>query len=128
MSADLLLAVLAIDEMQAPDFAAAHRAVEAIESVDVLEPDFFDEVDPDEPEGLRAVRHRLHLDLRELQASLMSWRDVAEFPLRGALVYNSGGMSYGDSPTETFSLITRLRAVKGVLAAAGFEELGAERT
>lgn len=128
MSADLLLAVLVIDEMQAPDFAAAHRAAEAIESVDVLEPDFFDEVDPDEPQVLRAVRHRLHLDLRELQASLSSWRDVTEFPLRGALVYASGGMSYGDSPTETFSLITRLRAVRGVLAAAGFEELGEDRT
>jgi hypothetical protein len=126
VSAEFLLAILVIDEMQAPDFAAAHRAVEAIEPDDVLEPDFFDAVDPDESAGLRTIRHRLHLDLRDLQASLMSWREVAEFPVRGSLVYASGGMSYGDSPTETFSLITRLRAVRGVLAAAGFEELGEE--
>lgn len=91
MSAELVLAVLVIDEMQAPDFAAAHRAVEAIESVDVLEPDFFDECDPDEAAGLRRIRHQLHLDLRELQRALMSWREVTEFMVRGALIYASGG-------------------------------------
>lgn len=128
MSAELLLTALVIDEMQSPDFPAAHRAVEAIKSSDVLDPDFFDECDPDEAAGLRRIRHRLHLDLRELQASLMSWREVAEFIVRGALIYASGGMSYGDSPTETFSLISRLRAVSGVLAAAGFEETEAEST
>jgi hypothetical protein len=126
MSAELVLAVLVIDEMQAPDFAAAHRAVEAIESGDVLEPDFFDECNPDEAVGLRRIRHQLHLDLRELQRALMSWREVTEFMVRGALIYASGGMSYGDSPTETFSLISRLRAVRGVLAAACFEEIEAE--
>lgn len=121
MSAELLLSVLVIDEKQAPDFAAAHRAIEAIGPLDVLDPDYFDDCDLDEA-GLRRIRHRLHLDLRELQDSLMSWREVAEFIVRGALIYASGGMSYGDSPTETFSLISRLRAVSGVLAAAGFEK------
>jgi hypothetical protein len=126
MSAELLLSVLVIDEMQAPDFAAAHRAIEAIGPADVLEPDYFDDCDPDETVGLRRIRHRLHLDLRDLQASLMSWREVTEFIVRGALIYASGGMSYGDSPTETFSLISRLRAVSGVLTAAGFEEIEPE--
>jgi hypothetical protein len=126
MSAELLLAVLVINEAQAPDFAAAHRAIEAIESADVLEPDFFDDCDPDEAAGLRRIRHRFHLDLRELQTALMSWREVTEFMVRGALIYVSGGMSYGDSPTETFGLISRLRAVRGVLAAACFEEIEAD--
>ncbi|MBS1895456.1 MAG: hypothetical protein JST59_29505 [Actinobacteria bacterium] len=124
MSAELLVSVLVIDETQTPDFAAAHRAVEAIEPADVLEPEYFDDWDPGESAGLRRVRHRLHLDLHELQTSLTSWREVAEFIVRGALVYVSGGLSHGDSPTETCSLIWRLRAVAGVLAAAGFEEAG----
>ncbi len=126
MSAELMLAVLVIDEMQPPDFAAAHRAVDAIEPGDVLDPDLFEGSDPDDAAGLRHIRHRLHLDLRDLQAALMSWRDVAEFVVRGALVYTSGGMSYGDAPTETFTLISRLRAVRGVLAGACFEEIESE--
>ena len=128
MSAELLLAVLVIDEIKAPDFAAAHRAVEAIESADILEDDHFEDRDPEEPGDLRGIRHRLHLDLRDLEASLASWREVADFIVRGAVVYVSGGMSSGDPPTETYGLIWRLRAVDGVLAAAGFEEAGAEST
>jgi hypothetical protein len=41
--------------------------------------------------------------------------------VRGATVYVTGGMSHGDAPTELFETIARLRAVKGVLAAVGFE-------
>lgn len=41
--------------------------------------------------------------------------------VRGATLYLTGGMSWGDSPTEIWNVIARLRSVRGVLTAAGFE-------
>ncbi len=125
MSADLVIAALVIDERRELDFEAALRVVEGLGSEDVEEPDFFDVLDPDEPEGLREIRTQLRADLRQLQEAIVNWDvEIAELTVRGATVYVSGGLSYGDAPTEVCNVISRLRAVRGVLAAAGFEEEG----
>lgn len=98
------------------------RAVDGLASQEVEEPDFFDECDPDEPEGLRQIRAQLRADLRQLREAIENWIEIADFTVRGATVYVSGGISYGEPPTEVCTVISRLRAVRGVLAAAGFEE------
>lgn len=122
MSADLLLTALVIDERYAIDLEAALRAVEDLESTDVEEGDFFDLLDPDEPRDMQEIRAQLRADLRQLNEAIVNWIEIAEFTVRGATVYVSGGMSHGDAPTEIYNVIARLRAVRGVLGAAGFEE------
>jgi hypothetical protein len=122
MGADMLIATLAIDEDLHPDFAAAHRAVDVITADRVEDPDeFLDLPDLATPEGLVALRADLHRCLDELERRL-GGREFTWIPVRGANVYVTGGPSWGDSPTEAFDLIDRLRAVRGVLAAAEFED------
>jgi hypothetical protein len=122
MGAEMLIACLAIDEDLHPDFAAAHRAVDVVISSDIEERDeFLDLPDPDTRDGLSALHQDLHRCLTELEQAL-SGREFTCMALRGANVYVTGGFSWGDSPTEAFVLVNRLRAVRGVLAAAEFED------
>jgi hypothetical protein len=121
MGADMLIASLVIPSGAQPDFAAAHRRVEAVIAADIDEPDeFLDLPDPGTPEGLLALREDLHRCLTELEDALVG-REFTWTEVRDAKVYLTGGLSWGDSPTEAFELVDRLRAVRGVLAAAGFE-------
>jgi hypothetical protein len=122
MSVDLLMAALVVDEDRELDFEAADRALGALSSDDVIESDFFDDHDPDEPDGLAEIRSVLRTDLSKLRKAIEQGVQIVELRLRGAAVYVTGGMSYGDGPTEVWDVIARLRAVRGVLAAVGFEE------
>src|SRR4051812_2724374 len=121
MGADMLIASLVIPSGAQPDFAAAHRRVEALMAADIDEPDeFLDLPDPGIPEGLLALREDLHQRLTELQDALTG-REFTWTEVREARVYLTGGFSWGALPTEAFELVNRLRAARGVLAAAGFE-------
>lgn len=120
MSADLLITALVLEEDREPDYEAAERAIAAVEGSDVLESDRFDE-DPDEPDGLERIRAALRADLRELREAIEGYLEIAEMNVRGATLYLTGGMSWGDGPTEVWDVIARLRSVRGVLTAAGFE-------
>jgi len=120
MSADLLITALVADEDGELDFDAADRAIAALDGSDVLEPDRFDE-DPDEPEGLAQIRTSLHADLRALRQAIDAYTEFTLLYMRGATLYITGGMSWGEGPTRVWDVIARLRAVRGVLAAAGFE-------
>lgn len=120
MSADLLITALVLDEEGEPDLAAAGRAIARLGPSDIEEPVMFD-ADPDEPAGLQAIREDLREALGELREALEYRIDVALLYVRGAVVIVTGGMSHGDTPTEAGEAITRLRAVRGVLTAAGFE-------
>jgi hypothetical protein len=122
MSADLLLAALVIDERLEPDFGVARLAVAGLRAADVAEADFFEDCDPDDPAGMQLIRAQLRRDLGQLEAAIKSGADLSYFVVRGAGVYVTGGLSFGDAPTPLFDVIWRLRAVRGVLSAAGFEE------
>lgn len=121
MSANLVLDGLIIDEGRAPDFAAARKAIDCLKPEDVEEPEEFDPFDPDQTSGLREIRQRLHADLGSLEAEIEDPIELAELQIRGATVYLTGGMSYGDRPTDVCGVIARLLAVTGVLSAAGFD-------
>lgn len=122
MGADMLIASLVIGEGQRPEFKAAHRAVDALTAAEVVEAEeFCDLPDLATSEGLRTLREDLHLRLDELERALDS-REFTWTSVRGATVYVTGGLSWGESPTEAFDVVDRLRAVRGVLAAAGFED------
>lgn len=120
MSADLLITALVIDEDRNVDYEAADRAISALDGSDVIELDRFDE-DPDDANGLEQIRVSLRADLRALREAIEENLEIAEINVRGATLYITGGMSWGDSPTEVSNTIGQLRSVRGVLAAAGFE-------
>jgi hypothetical protein len=120
MGADLLIVSLVIDKAREPDFDAGHEAIENLASIDVEAPDEFFEYDCDNDEGMTEIRRQLADALEELRCGLVS-REVEWIELRGARVYVTGGMSWGDTPTHLFETIVRLRAVRGVLTAVGFE-------
>jgi hypothetical protein len=121
MCADLLITALVIDADREPDFAAARAAVDLLgpEQIDV--PDEFWDHDIETDEGLEAIREELRASLAELEEALPGSRELASFALRGATVYVTGGLCWGDPPTELFHAFSRLWAVPAVLSAAGFE-------
>ena len=121
MGADLLITALVIETDRAPDFGAAHTAVDSISADHVEFPDEFWDHDPDTDVGLGAIREELHDSLAEVEAALQQSRELTSMPLRGATIYLTGGFSYGDAPNELFVTFSRLYAVPEVLAAAGFE-------
>jgi hypothetical protein len=121
MSAHLAITALMIDENRKADFQAARRAVAALEGFDVTDLEFFDH-DPDEAEGLKQIRAVLRSDLRALRDAIAGYREIAEMNVRGARLCLTGGLSYGDGPTEIWDATARLRAVRGVLTAAGFRK------
>ncbi len=123
MSADFLLAALVIDSDRRPDFVAGRVAIAKLGSDDVEQPEEFLDHDPEMSEGMAAIRAALGGDLTNLERAF-GGREVDLIEVRGATVYITGGMSYGDAPTELFETICRLRAVRGVLSAAGFEQEG----
>ncbi|HEX3735216.1 MAG TPA: hypothetical protein VHU86_08680 [Solirubrobacterales bacterium] len=113
----MLIATLVLPARQHPDFAAAHRAVDAVTAADIEEPEEFSDLDPDSES---ALHEDLHRQLDELERSFEG-REFTWITVRGADVYVTGGLSWGDSPTHAFEIVDRLRAVRGILAAAGFE-------
>lgn len=121
MGADLFIAALVIDQAREPDFAAAKALIERLGREDVELPDEFYEHDLETAEGIAGVRCLTAEALDDLECGLVS-REVEWIDVRGARVFITGGMSWGDSPTQLFETITRLRAVRGILAAAGFED------
>ena len=121
MSACMLITALIVDEKRELDFETADRAVTALQGLDVREPDSFIDHDPDEPEGLEQIRAILRSDLRELREAIEGYQEIAELKIRGATLYITGGLSWGDGPTEIWDVIDRLRSVRSVLSAAGFE-------
>jgi hypothetical protein len=121
MGADMLIASLVLPKRVLPDFAAAHRRIESLGVADIEDSEeFCDLPDPRSAEGMRALREDLHRCLTELEEALVG-REFTWTEVRGAQVYLTGGPSWGDSPTAAIRLVDRLRAVRGVLAAAGFE-------
>ena len=121
MGADLLLASLVIDKSKSLDFNAGRLAVQRLGAEDIEVADEFYDDDPDAAEGLAAIRSTLRDDLSKLEEALAASREIDWIEVRGATVYVTGGMSYGDVPTEIFATISRLRAARGVLTALGFE-------
>lgn len=76
------------------------------------------------PEALSTARAQvrdLFGDLRNLLEGEHSPRDVTSIEVRGATVILSGGMSWGDEPTDTFALLCNVGYFPTVLAAVGFE-------
>lgn len=121
MGADLLITALIIKTGRTPDFDAAHKTIDSLDSGHVEIPDEFWEHDPETDDGIDAIRAQLREALNELEAALQCSRELGWLQVRGADVYVTGGLSSGDPPTQLFETFSRLLAVPTVLSAAGFE-------
>jgi len=123
MGADLILAHWWTTKPEAIDFDKAHKAIEAITIDEIDEDDWAIEFDDsDEAEALALVQERAHADLDEM---IPIWegmlpRDVNLCDLGPVTALISGGMTWGDDPTETFTLMNRIP--ESALRAAGFFE------
>jgi hypothetical protein len=118
MSADVLITALIAS---ISTFMQRIAPIGKLEALDVIESEYFLEHDPDEAHGLEQIRVELRSDLQALRAAIDSGIEIFEMHVRGAVLYITGGLSTGDGPTEIWDGLCRLRAVRGVFAAVGFE-------
>lgn len=104
------------------DWKAGHEAIERL-TLDDIDPDQFGPEfdDTDETVAIEEVKERLHADLDEMEPV---WgdrhyrRDAARYVLGPVNVLLTAGMSWGDDPTDAFTLMSRMP--DGVLKAMGF--------
>src|SRR4051812_8723165 len=111
MSISMVVQALVIDARRTPDWDAARAAADAYTPQRDDDLNYFD--DPHET---------LHEALVVVEQALSDGdhsAEIAALTVRGAIVYVTGGMSPGHSPTVTFEEISRIP--QRVLEAAGFE-------
>lgn len=117
MGADMLVAVTAIPMDVEPDWHAAHLHIWRADAVAELDAHdiFYDE-------SLEDVQHQLTRDLLELKRYFNGGyhRQFAELYVAGHCLILTGGLSWGDSPTDAYELLDRLTSA-GALHAAGFD-------
>jgi len=119
MGADLILAATALRSGKQPDWAAAESWIEGLNEESLGNfADIFSLDDEDED-----LKERLKGHLADFREGIDDdrWRDLTWITVGPYKVYVSGGMSWGDSPTESFNAINELVA-SGVLTAAGFDD------
>lgn len=123
MGADFIVASLVHDKDATLNWDALPAAVDALtedQLVYGLE-GAFGEV-PEANSTARAQVRDLFGDLRNTLDD--EPRDVGHIDVRGATVILSGGMSWGDGPTDSFDLFANCGYFPTVLAAIGFEVEG----
>jgi hypothetical protein len=137
MGAHLLLTCAVIDDDKTPDWEAARQCINDL-TVDQFQDNtmLLDQFDPDllayhedagsdegscEKLNAEPLRDRLRADVREFREAIDGDRtDIDYLIVRDAKVWVTGGLSWGDQPSELCSPMHRLH-LAGVLAAAGFD-------
>lgn len=110
MGADLLLSWLACDKDRKLNWKAGHAVIDALEDDDL------------NTEGGDYSKESLHEDLKSLEeAAAGKYRDASVIPIGRLNVLMTGGMSYGDSPGDTFEVIGHLAEFGDILEAVGFD-------
>lgn len=133
MGADMLASAVVIDLKTQPDWTQILPAIEALGD-DALDDyaDYSGDYDRDDdcnltPSARADIKKEVleaFIALRDIvdNSGLASGRrDVVEFWVRGARVIASGGMSWGDSPTDSFDVFNTVLWFPTVLTAIGFE-------
>ena len=126
MGADLLVAYLTIDCGKQPDWKAGARKITelATTALDAWPGDYLEYrgiQQGDQSEDRQAYVNELEADLK---AAELAWkhdlRDAVCCDISNKVVLISGGMSWGDDPTETYTSIWRLH-LSGVAKTCGFD-------
>jgi hypothetical protein len=119
MGADLIVTGAWAPVGRKMDRDAAYRTVGALEEGDMAQ---LEEETGEAYESLAALRESLLVSLKEFESVWTGEayaRDMAGIEVGQYSVLLTGGMSWGDTPTESYDVIRRLEAA-GVLRAAGF--------
>jgi len=112
MGADLLLNWVTWDKSRKLNWAAGHKAVDALET---------DENGEITTEGGDITKESLHEDLKSLEeACAGKYRDASGITVGRLNVLMTGGMSWGDSPGDTYETLSHLFEIDTVLEAVGF--------
>ncbi len=139
MAQCLVLTYLQLPAEGDPDYAAGHAAVDRLTVADLdMTGSIVDAVDhdlaateppagagdewPTQHDFLVAVRRRLRRRIDELRAGYTDEQaitDFAVFSLFGRRVLFTGGLTWGDPPTELYEVIDELSEFPAVLHAMG---------
>ena len=119
MGADLLLAWFEIDAAKEPDWEAGRKRIRN------LTPEDWERAERmGYPVNLPADMDDINCALAHIDTVKDRWenggRDATTIEIRGANLLMTGGMSWGDSPTEAWDAFSDLYALPGVVAAMGF--------
>lgn len=122
MGADLLLTWVGLEEGREPDFEAARTRINELTDSE-LETAAREHFAWDENSGIADVATSMHAEVNKLEKLWIGGsREVARLKVRGADLLFTGGMSWGDGPTDAFEVIEKVMAIPGALEAAGFTE------
>ena len=139
MGHSLILTYLQLPAEGDPDYAAGHTAVDRLTVADFdMAESIIDAVEeelatgqppadasdewPTQQDLLVGVQRRLHRRIDELRAGYTdeeAWRDMAVLGLFGGRMLFTGGLTWGDPPTELFEAIEELSEFPVVLHAMG---------
>lgn len=124
MGADMCLALAILPKDRKPKFEEARTYIEKASAADFLR-ECAEEDIRDIPyfggEDLDDLRKALRAALSSLERAVNDWhREAATLDFGDKVVYASGGLSWGDAPTELYEEMELLMWA-GVTAVAGFE-------
>lgn len=122
MGADLLLISLVHDENTKLDWAAGRKAARKLDR-DALMRGMVD-CYGEEPETVTEARSLLNGIISSLKQELTSdqlARDAHLWSIRGATIHIRGGTSWGDDPSDGWTVFANAWAFPKVLDAIGFE-------
>ena len=122
MSEELLIVYLIRPD--AVDFAAMHELVGTVPRQDLGDGAYAAGRDAFTDEELRLWIHTMIRDLERLMVNGRQDVETIEIPNEGlppTLVLVAGGMSYGDDPSDAYTLLSNLSEFPSVLNAGGFQ-------
>jgi len=120
MGADLVVAYFGIKKEQ--DLQQAKEKMMSI--VDELSKedfsDYFDSIYSDDIENIDLDEAREEAkEVIERTFETLDYRDVTSIEHKGDIIYLSGGMSWGDSPTDSYDLFRKFSSLPEKLLKAG---------
>jgi hypothetical protein len=126
MGADLILASLAIRSEREPDWQGGYawiRDTPAAELREAADHSYENSVgEPLDELTAHELRSWLRGRLDEVRAAIENgYRDVDWLSVDGYRLYVTGGMSWGDNPTESFQPFVDLANVPALCRSIGFE-------
>lgn len=124
MGADMCLALAILPKGQKPKFEEARTYIDTVSEADVLAACAETSVE-DIPyfggEDMDELREAMKSALSSFERAVTDWhREAATLDFGDKVVYASGGLSWGDAPTELYEEI-QLLIWTGVMPVAGFE-------
>jgi hypothetical protein len=121
MGADLLLTTLVWDKDRKLNWKAGHTAIDALQTYDDEnhEPSENGHLECDTPELTKEELHDLLDNVK--QATEDNFRDASIMFIGHLNILYSGGMSWGDSPSEIYDAINTVSEFSSVTEAVGLD-------